>query len=211
MKNLAFLLFITMAFAGCHSNTRTLPILGRHETVEKQVNGETRTDTVYHTIADYRFVDQDSTIITPATFAGKIYVADFFFTTCPTICPVMKTQMLRVYEAFNNNDEVLFLSHSIDPEHDNVAVLRDFANRLGVDSKKWHFITGRKEEIYNIGQGSYMVAAQEDDQHPGGFLHSGAFILVDKDRRIRGIYDGTDEKEVDQLISDIPVLLEEYE
>jgi protein SCO1 len=179
-----------------------LPILGRTEIKE--------TDTVYHKIAHFQFVNQDSTVITPATFEDKVYVADFFFTSCPTICPVMKSQMMRIYEEFEENDKVAILSHTIDPEYDTVALLHDYADRLGVKSSKWHFVTGEKDEIYDIGQTSYMVTAMEDDEEPGGFLHSGAFILVDKEKRIRGIYDGTEDKSVTKLINDIHILLSEY-
>jgi protein SCO1/2 len=188
-----------------------LPILGRKEIQETKENGSLTYDTIYHTIADFSFVDQDSNEVTNATFRNKIYVADFFFTTCPTICPIMKTQMLRVYEYFMDNDKVMFLSHTIDPDYDSVAVLHNFAERLGVSSTKWHFVTGLKEDIYDIGQRSYMVTAMEDEDEPGGYLHSGAFILVDGDRRVRGMYDGTSEDDVDRLIRDIPKLLEEYD
>ena len=123
----------------------------------------------------------------------------------------MKTQMLRVYNEFYDEDRLLILSHTIDPEHDNVEVLHEFSRRLGVNSNKWHFVTGEKEDIYEIGQNSYMVTAMEDENEPGGFLHSGAFILVDKNRIIRGIYDGTDATQVDRLIKDIPKLLLENE
>lgn len=185
-----------------------LPYLGRHDFVEKTVNNETVVDTLYHRVADFAFVDQDSSIVTPETFEGKVYVTDFFFTTCPTICPVMKTQMLRVYEAFKDNDQVALLSHTIDPMHDTVAVLRDYAKRLGVSGDKWHFVTGDKDDIYEMGLKSYMVTAMEDDNEPGGFIHSGAFILVDKDRHIRGMYDGTKPEQVDILIRDIQKLIE---
>lgn len=202
-----------VAISSCDNKTddgKKLPILGRKEVVQKEVNGEDVSDTVYHTIDDFAFVDQDSTIITPVTFKDKVYVADFFFTSCPTICPVMKSEMLRVYEKFIDNDDVLLLSHTIDPEYDTVALLKDYAERLGVENnKKWHFVTGEKEDIYDIGQNSYMVTAMEDGSEPGGFLHSGAFILVDKKSRVRGIYDGTKEEEVNKLIKDIPLLLEE--
>ncbi|MFP4089740.1 MAG: SCO family protein [Cyclobacteriaceae bacterium] len=188
-----------------------LPMLGRHDYVEKTVNGQTVVDTIYHTVGDFSFVNQDSSQITPATLDGKIYVADFFFTSCPTICPVMKTQMLRVYEEFKGHPEVALLSHSIDPEYDTVALLHDYAERLGVSSDTWHFVTGDKEAIYDIGLSSYMVTAMEDEEEPGGFIHSGAFILVDKDRRIRGMYDGTEPAQVDKLIKDMNRLLEEYQ
>lgn len=206
-----FIAVLFAVFAGCDSDSeKTLPILGHRRLDTLETGGKLMYDTVYHTIPPFRFVDQDSAWVTEDTFRDKIYVADFFFTSCPTICPVMKTQMLRVYQAFKDNNEVLLLSHTIDPEYDTVATLREFARRLGVESGKWHFVTGRKDDIYSIGEKSYMVTAQEDPSEPGGYLHSGAFILVDKEKRIRGYYDGTDKKEVDRLIKDIPALLNEY-
>jgi len=207
---LAMVLFVILLLSACREEDKKLPILGRREIKNISYDGGIKADTIYHTIGDFRFVDQDSAFVTPATFNGKIYVADFFFTTCPTICPIMKTQMLRVYDAFRDNDQVLLLSHSIDPEYDTVAVLRDFARKLGVESSKWHFVTGKKEEIYEVGQKNYMVTARDDPNEPGGYLHSGAFLLIDKEKRIRGIYDGTKKEDVDELIRDIPVLLREY-
>ncbi len=179
-----------------------LPIFG-----ERDVVG---TDTVYHSIAKFQFLDQDSALITNETFNDKIYVTDFFFTSCRTICPIMKTQMLRVYDSIQHDDDVLLLSHTIDPEYDTVALLRDFAERLGVKSDKWHFVTGVKDSIYRIAQTSYLATALEDKSEPDGFIHSGAFLLIDKDRRIRGKYDGTKEEEVNRLLSDIRRLRKEY-
>lgn len=186
-----------------------LPILGNKDAVKNKDNPG-QVDTVYHTIADFSFVNQDSTMVSNHTFENKVYVSDFFFTSCPTICPIMKAQMLRVYDIFIDDPEVMLLSHTIDPEYDTVALLKDYADRLEVTSEKWHFVTGDKEKIYEIGQRSYLVTVQEDQFQPGGYLHSGAFILVDKDRRIRGIYDGTKPDQVDRLINDIPILLNEY-
>lgn len=190
-------------------NQGKLPILGRQE--YKEVNG--KLDTIYHTVPSFEFVDQDSMVVTEATFEGKVYVADFFFGTCPTICPVMKQQMLRVYERFRENPEFAILSHTIDPDHDTVAYLKDYSMRLGVeDNTVWHFVTGDKDAIYEIGSAKgYLVPVGEDEDAPGGFIHSGAFILVDKERRIRGFYDGTKAMEVDALMNDIPKLLAEYE
>jgi len=207
ITSLVFLLSCSSSLEQDNSSTQ-LPYLGRHDFVEKIVNDEKVVDTLYHQVADFRFVNQDSSIVTPETFQDKVYVTDFFFTTCPTICPVMKTQMLRIYEAFKNNDEVALLSHTIDPVHDTVAVLRDYAERLGVSGSNWHFVTGDKDEIYEMGLKSYMVTAMEDENEPGGFIHSGAFILVDKDKHIRGMYDGTKPDQVDILIGDIKRLLE---
>ncbi len=209
MKYIIRLLLIPL-FLACEAPPEKLPILGRHTIENVHYDNGMKADTIYHTVGDFRFVDQDSAFITPETFDDKIYVADFFFTSCPTICPIMKTQMLRVYKAFEDNPEVLLLSHTIDPKHDSVAVLKDFADRLEVKSSKWHFVTGKKEEIYEVGQTNYMVTAREDPNELGGYLHSGAFLLVDKEKRIRGVYDGTKEEAVDKLIRDIPVLLKEY-
>lgn len=203
------LLVVLLSNCGGGSSTQKLPILGRTE--YKEVEG--KIDTVYHTIPDFQFVDQDSITITESTVDGKIYVADFFFGTCPTICPIMKQQMLRVYGEFKDDSNFAILSHTIDPEHDTVAYLKDFSQRLGVpDNKTWHFLTGNKDEIYEIGSSAgYLVPVGENADAPGGYIHSGAFILVDGQRRIRGMYDGTDPKQVTALISDIPKLLAEYE
>lgn len=181
---------------------KPLPIFG-----ERSIEGG---DTTYHTIAPFQFVDQDSAVITNETFKGKIYIADFFFTSCRTICPIMKTQMLRVYDSLKNDSDVLILSHTIDPEYDTVALLRDFANRLGVESKKWHFVTGVQDSIYKIAQTSYFATAMADAAEPDGFIHSGAFLLIDEEQRIRGKYDGTKEEEVNNLIKDVRRLKEEY-
>jgi protein SCO1 len=180
---------------------KPLPYLG-----ERDFNGK---DTVYHTIPPFKFVDQDSLPVTNETFRRKVYVSDFFFTTCPTICPIMKTQMLRVYDEFKDDPDVLFLSHTIDPEHDSVAVLKDYAERLGVDHDKWHFVTGNMDDIYGIAEKGYFTRASLDATLPGGFLHSGAFLLVDKDQHVRGQYDGTKEEQVDILINDIKRLKRE--
>lgn len=193
MRTVVFFLGLSL-LAAC-DRTKPLPIYG-----ERKVSG---TDTVYHTIAPFSFVNQDSARVTGDTFRGKIYVADFFFTSCRTICPIMKTQMLRVYEATESMPDVLILSHTIDPMHDDVAKLHDFADRLGASSARWHFVTGVKDSIYHIAQTSYFATAMEDQTEPDGFIHSGAFLLVDKKGRIRGKYDGTVEQEVNRLIGDI--------
>ncbi len=181
--------------SSCQINEKSLPIFGEREVVG--------TDTVYHTIAPFAFVDQDSSWVTNTTFNNTIYVADFFFTTCRSICPIMKTQMLRVYKATAEMPDVKLLSHTIDPEYDTVALLHDFAERLGVESSRWHFVTGIKDSIYKIAQTSYFATAMEDKTEPDGFIHSGAFLLIDKKKRIRGKYDGTKEEDVNRLIGDI--------
>jgi protein SCO1/2 len=185
-------------------------VYGEKEVVAKEVDGKKVIDTIYHTIANFKFVNQDSAFVTNATFQDKIYIADFFFTSCRTICPKMKTQMLRVYDSVQGFEDVLILSHTIDPEHDTVELLHDFADRLGVKSNKWHFVTGVKDSIYAIAQTSYFATAMEDKTEPDGFIHSGAFLLIDKQRRIRGKYDGTIQEDVNRLIEDIRRLRLEY-
>lgn len=196
----AFLLIGCYLFVSCMPK-ESLPIYG-----ERTVSG---IDTVYHTIAPFRFMNQDSVEITNADVIGKVYVADFFFTTCRTICPIMKTQMLRVYQATEGMQDVVLLSHTIDPEYDTVALLHDFAARLGVESRRWNFVTGIKDSIYKIAQTSYFATAMEDKSEQDGFIHSGAFLLVDRQGRIRGKYDGTKEFDVDRLIVDIQRLRRE--
>ena len=208
MKKLLLFLLIPSALAiSCSapsektSETAELPILGERYVDDNQ-------DTVYHSIADFAFVNQVGDTIRKEDMAGKIYVADFFFTSCPTICPIMKKEMLRVYEQFKGEPNFRILSHSIDPTHDTQAVLKDYAEKLGVpNAATWNFLTGDQEKIFEIGQTSYLTTTMADDMEPGGFLHSGAFLLVDQQGRIRGVYDGTKTEQVDRLLADIPKLL----
>ncbi|MCY4419015.1 MAG: SCO family protein [Cytophagales bacterium] len=189
-----FILFLLIGlFWACQSSSVSLPILGPPE----------------HRIQAFRFMNQDSLWVDNQTFKEKIYVADFFFTTCPAICPIMKNQMLRVYEKYDSEERVSLLSHTIDPIYDTLPLLRDFASKLGVETQKWHFVTGDMDSIYHIAKHSYFAWAEADDQAPGGYLHSGHFILVDNKRQIRGVYDGTVPASVDSLLVDIDLLLEE--
>ena len=201
---LGFLVIWTVACKPSGENESSnleLPILGERYVDDNQ-------DTVYHTIAQFSFVNQLGDTINNADVIGKVYVADFFFTTCPTICPVMKKEMLRVYEKFKGNPNFKILSHSIDPTHDTQEVLKDYSEKLGIsDASTWNFLTGDQEKIFEMGQTSYLTTAMADQMEPGGFLHSGAFLLIDQQGRIRGVYDGTKSDQVDRLINDIPKIL----
>jgi protein SCO1/2 len=190
---------------------KKLPIMGERAVDVKIIDGKQVVDTVYKTVPNFTFVNQDSSIITHEVVKNKIYVADFFFVTCPTICPRMKKNLLTIYNAYKGNDNIVFLSHTIDPEHDSVSVLKDFADRLGADSKQWHFLTGNRDSIYEIATNGYYATALPDSTEPGGYVHSGGLILVDKYRRVRGIYDGTSAKDAEVLIKDIELLLNEKE
>lgn len=203
------MILVGAALASCQHKEKKLPILGERRLVQHEVNGKMVMDTTYHTIAPFQFVDQDSNIVNNATFKNKIYVADFFFTSCRTICPIMETQMRRVYDSIQGMPDVLLISHTIDPNYDTVGLLHDFALRLGVKSDKWHFVTGKIDSIYSIAQKSYFATAMVDTSQPDGFIHSGAFLLVDKQGRIRGKYDGTEEKDVNRMIRDIRRLRKE--
>lgn len=190
-----------------NSNT-SLPYLGEPMITSHVENGERVPDTLYPQIPSFAFTNQNGERVTDSTYNEAIYIADFFFTTCPTICPKMKSELLRVYEAFQDNPQVMILSHTIDPEYDNVEVLHDYAERLEVESPKWNFVTGSKDSIYTIAE-YYLASVTEDKSAPGGYIHSGALILIGPNKHIRGMYDGTRAEEVDQLIKDIPLLLGE--
>lgn len=165
-------------------------------------------DTTYHTVGDFSFTNQYGEKISQKTTEGKIYIADFFFATCQNICPAMSTQLIRVQEAIKNDPDILILSHTVNPMHDTVEVLRDYAAKYKAIKDKWHFLTGDKKDINSLAEKSYLVSAQ-DDGTPEGFVHSEKFILVDKQRRLRGVYDGTDSLQVDLLIKDIATLKKE--
>lgn len=205
-----FISLIIFLLASCNTGEQKLPILGERDWIKKTVDGKEVVDTIYNTIPSFSFVNQNNDTVTENIIKDKIYVTDFFFTTCPTICPIMKRQMLKVYEKFKDNKDVMILSHTIDPEHDTPQVLNTFAKDLGITGNQWQFLTGPKEKIYEIGLKSYMVVAKEDKTAEGGFLHSGAFILVDKDKHVRGIYDGTTEEGTKRIIADIQTLLDEH-
>jgi protein SCO1/2 len=201
MKYILFILVIVLQIS-CSTKTPDykLPILGNKDFVDG--------DTIYHTIPDFSFIDQDSQIITNKTFEGQAYVVDFFFISCPSICPKTTKQMLRIHDRFKNTDGISLVAHSIDPKRDTVAALKKYAHNLDVSSKKWHFLTGDKDELLDIAD-DYFNSAFEDADAPGGFDHSGRFILVDKNRHIRSFCDGTDPGDVDRFMEDIQKLLDE--
>lgn len=185
---------------------RYLPIFGNKS--YESING--KMDTTYHTVKDFSFTDQDGKIITQNNFKGCVYVTDFFFTTCHSICPIMSTQMERVAEKFKGNSEVKILSHTVDPEIDTVQQLKSYAIKHNADSKQWMFVTGEKKALYDMARTSYLLNADEGNGGPDDFIHTQNFALIDKDKRIRGFYDGTDTTDMSQLLKDINLLLAEY-
>lgn len=206
MRYLLFFGVIILALQSCGnqqaSTSKPLPILGE----TKEVNGEM----VQHQIRDFEFINQDSQRVTKETFAGKAYVVDFFFISCPTICPKLTKQMLRIHDKFENEDQLLLLSHSIDTKYDTIPRLKAYAENLGVSSNKWHFVTGEKDDIFSITE-DYFSVAFEDGDAPDGFDHSGYIVLVDPHGHVRAYANGTDPDSVDDFMNDIKRLLAEME
>lgn len=164
----------------------------------------------YHRIADFSLTNQNGKTVTQNDFKGKIYVADFFFTTCPTICIAMTDNLIKVQEKIKNNPNVMLLSHSVTPKMDSVAQLKKYALEKGVIDNKWHLVTGDKKVIYELARKSYLAVKEDGDGGPFDMIHTENFILVDPESRIRGFYDGTDLNEIDRLLEELDWLMEEY-
>ena len=164
----------------------------------------------YHTVADFSLTNQNGETVTQVDYADKIYIADFFFTTCPTICPIMTKNMADIQSRIKGDDEVMLLSHTVTPKIDSVAQLKKYAEEKGVDDAKWNLVTGDKKEIYKLARKSYLAVKEDGDGGPYDMIHTENFILVDKQRRIRGFYDGTKQDEVERLMGDLEVLKKSY-
>lgn len=197
--------FYVLLTTGKH-NFIHLPYFGPKELA---ANGK---DTIYHSVAPFSFINQDGKIITEKDYEGKIYVADYFFTTCQSICPKMATELQRVQDKFAyTKGLVQILSHTVNPENDSVPVLKAYSNMVHADNTMWNFVTGNKKELYDMARNSYFLNALESgDGGPDDFIHSELFVLIDKEKHIRGIYDGTNIKAVNDLLDDIKVLIAEY-
>jgi protein SCO1/2 len=156
------------------------------------------------------FTNQYNEKVTEENVKGKIYVTDFFFTTCQSICPIMSSQLERVYKQFENNKDILILSHTVSPEEDSVNVLKDYAFLHGVKDNRWLFVTGEKKHLYDMARKGYLLNAEEGTGDEDDFIHTQNFALVDKERHLRGFYDGTDSLDVSRLLVDINLLIEEY-
>jgi protein SCO1 len=167
-------------------------------------------DTTYHQIANFSFINQDGKTITQEFTENKIYVTDYFFTTCKSICPIMSNRLQGVYTAFKNEPSVLILSHTVDPETDSVAQLKAYSQQHGVNDARWQFLTGKKTELYELARKSYLLNAEEGNGGEDDFIHTQNFALIDKEKHIRGFYEGTDSLDVERLKTDIKLLLQEY-
>ena len=189
-----------------------LPIYKPNQINSALVDESLRHQSGAHTIGDFELTNQLGQKVTPASFEDKVYVVDFFFTTCRSICPKMTTQLTRVQKAYESNEDLMLLSHSVLPDQDSVPVLYDYAEAYGADHNKWFFVTGNQSEIFALARKNYFaILPGSNDDEQDGFVHTENVILVDKEKRIRGFYDGTSTEEIDQLIDDIEILLDSYE
>ena len=165
----------------------------------------------HHKIANFSLTNQNGKTITQNNYKNKIYVADFFFTTCQSICPIMTKNMADIQKEILKDDDVLLLSHSVTPEIDTVAQLKRYAIKKGVNDKKWNLVTGDKKQIYRLARKSYLAVKDNPDAGPYDMVHTENFMLIDKKRQIRGFYDGTNPEDIDKLLKDIKHLKKEYE
>lgn len=203
MRNTKILVGVALLVAfviGCNSEPKQLPHLGNIEIIKG--------DTIFHTVPDIALTDQDSQVLKISSFGNKVILADFFFTSCPSICPRVQKEMLRIYDRYKDDDRIMMISHTIDQRNDSVSVLHRYAENLGVDTKKWKFVTADKDSIFDLAD-QYFVSVVEDPTAPSGFDHSGRIILVDNKRHVRGYCEGTDPESVTAFFDTVDALLKE--
>ena len=205
-----FSAFVVSSFYYVNKPIETLPIYSPSMVSKELVEENIQFIKKYHKIKDFSMKNQNGETITQEFYNNKIYVADFFFTTCPTICPIMTENMGYVQEKIKNDSDVLLLSFSVTPEIDSVEQLKKYAIEKNVIDSKWNLVTGNKKDIYNLARTSYLVAKTNGDGGKYDMIHTENFVLVDKEKRIRGFYDGTNSKEMDQLLNDINILKNSY-
>lgn len=210
MKKLLILLTVTIVASSCKENQpkRALPFIGNFDVEYKMVDGVEVADTVYPKMIDFTYLNQDSNTITNKDFANKVWIADFFFTSCPTICPTMTTQMKRVAKATEDlSNDLQLLSFSIDPKRDTPSRLTSYRKKYNIMQSNWAFLTGDEAKTHKLGIEHFQLFAGQDENSAGGYAHSPAFTLVDKEGYVRGVYVGTETKDVDRLIEDVRKLL----
>lgn len=202
-----------VGFSSCTGNNNDtaddLPYIGHHDIAQVSENGVNIGDTIYHTVPDFAYINQDSISVTSEDLRGRIWIAKFFFANCPTICPPMTMAMRDVHDSLQGwHDDLYFLAFSIDPTRDTPSRIKDYIAAHNIQGTNWHFLTGVDEdETHYLGVHGFYVHAAADDAAPGGFAHSSNFVLVDKNRHIRGVYDGLDPDERSRLIQDVKFLI----
>ncbi|WP_111683086.1 SCO family protein [Winogradskyella tangerina] len=186
-----------------------LPIYQPAMVSEELVDSTIQHQMKYHTIADFSLTNQNGETVTQDTYKDKIYVADFFFTTCPTICPIMTDHMYQIQKEILSDDDVMLLSHSVTPKIDSVAQLKKYAKEKGVIDRKWNLVTGDKKQIYELARKSYLAVKTDGNGDEYDMIHTENFMLIDKKRQIRGFYNGTKPEDIEQLLEDIQTLKDE--
>jgi protein SCO1/2 len=205
-----FLVFILVSCSAINEKKHVLPFIGNYDIEYKLIDGKEVSDTVYPTIPYFYFLNDDSVVVKSTEMEGKVWVVDFFFTTCPTICPTMTKNMQKLNAATKDlHDELQFISISINPQHDTPSILKRYREHYKATASNWQFFTGKEAETHQLGIENFQIFAGRDEESEGGYAHSGAFTLVDKEGYVRGVYLGTDEKQVIQLEKDIRKLLKE--
>jgi len=199
LKNILFKVYIPLTLISCSNKQINLPFIGKHDV--------SNSDTIYHTIPNFNLINQDNKVITQDNLNNKIYVAGFFFTSCPGTCPIIIKQLIRLQEMTQNNDDFEIVTYSVDTKRDNPKRLRRYIKKFDIDLHNWTFLTDSNDKaIYKLGMEGYYLSMGRDDSSPGGFLHSSKLVLVDKNKNIRGLYDGTKANEVNSLYKDIQIL-----
>ena len=206
LKSFIFILVLVLITSCIKEEKKPLPIYNPSNFNPKFVDKSLQNKSQYHTVSDFNLINQNGDTITQETYKGKIYVTDFFFTRCETICPIMTGNMAEIQKEFLNDKDIMFLSISVTPEMDSVPILREYANNKGVIDAKWHITTGNIKHIYELARKSYFAVVKKGDGGLQEFIHSPKFILVDKKKQIRGMYDGTKDEDIKQIIEDIKIL-----
>tara|TARA_B100001540_G_scaffold21409_1_gene17639 strand:+ start:560 stop:1237 length:678 start_codon:yes stop_codon:yes gene_type:complete len=208
-----FIVFSVVAISSFNyvqTQEKKLPIYSPSMVSDELVEEEVRYVKKYHRISDFSLLNQNGNNVTQEDYKNKIYVADFFFTTCPDICPIMTGNMLYLQENLKDTN-VMLASFSVTPKIDTVEVLKEYSTLKGVDDSRWNLMTGDKKQIYDLARKSYLVAKAIPDGKNHGMIHTENFVLVDRDKRIRGYYDGTNIEDMDKLLDDIQILIKSYE
>lgn len=219
MNRFCILIALVASVISCQKSEKKLAYVGVKIESNYDDSGNLVIDTLKHKIPDFALVNQDNDLVTNEKLKGKVYVADFFFTTCPSICKTMSGNMVELQKMMSGTADFHIVSHSVNPEFDSPKVLKDYANTMGAKTINWDFLTGEKEAIYSLGLKGYFAEAEESELAPGGFLHTENFVLVDRhgyirsrvdaDGNVKAVYDGTNSEDVKLLYQDIKTLLKE--
>ncbi len=204
-------LFVFISCDTKNHNEFRLPIYTPADLDPDWVDSSLKNSTEAHVVNDFEFINQNGLVVNEQTIEGKIYIAEFFFTTCPGICPILIKHTKKIQDEFLNDHDILILSHTVYPEHDSVSVLYAFGKQHNINSEKWHLLTGSKQDLYTISRKGYFAISYQPDLSDDGFIHTENVVLVDKQRRLRGIYNGTNVHEMNRLIEDIYLLKKEYQ